>query len=139
MEWQGGSTTFVSHPWIATWPPVFLLSTLPLEVHLSPAGPETSEPTRAGSSWNPAQQVQVTLISVSKSLLETHCQVVPQWSRVTASSWPRSQAFFVFFTAFRRVLDLQTVTRPQNLWRCISLVLRPLASWGGSRDGLFCF
>lgn len=49
---------------------------------------------QAGSSWNPAQQVQVMLISVSKSLRESYCSGVPQWSRVTDSSWPRSQAFF---------------------------------------------
>lgn len=30
---------------------------------------------------------------------------------------------FVFFTVFRQVLDLQIVTSPQNLWRCITLVL----------------
>lgn len=80
-KWKGRSTTVVSHPWSAAWPPGFLLSTVSLEVLLYPAGPETSEP-QAGSPWHPAQQVQITLISVSKSVPESHCQGVPEWSQV---------------------------------------------------------
>lgn len=48
--------------------------------------------------------------------LGIHCQGTPEWSRVTDSSWLRDQALFVFFTASRRVWDLQTVTGLQDLW-----------------------
>lgn len=64
-----------------------------LKSFLNPAGPEISEPIGRFKPWDPAQQVQVMSISVSKSLLESHCQGVPKGSRVTDSSWPRVQAF----------------------------------------------
>ena len=42
-EWKVGSTTVISHPRTAAWPPVLLSATLPLEVLLSSAD-HTSEP-----------------------------------------------------------------------------------------------
>lgn len=44
MECKEGSTTVISHPWIAAWPPVCLSATPPLQVLPSSAGPDTSEP-----------------------------------------------------------------------------------------------
>lgn len=116
MEWKEGSTTVSSHPWVAAWAPsLALLHTTDQQLDLRPRSPG------AGPPWNPAWQVQITLISVSKSL---ESQGIPERSRVTDSSWPRDQPVCFFFTAFRRVLDVQTVTRSRNVWRGISLVLR---------------
>lgn len=79
--------------------------------------PHGRNQSRQGRRWctrEPAQQVQGVLVSVSKGLRESTARGAPEWSRVTDSSWLRDQALLVFFTASRRVLDVQTATGLQD-------------------------